>query len=253
MIRVNDIEIDDNAIVSEMQYHVADTHTQAKNLASETLIISELIKQRASKLGLEADDLETNESSLNALIEKELHLPEASDEACRTYYENNPNKFKTSPLVSGRHILLSAGPDDAQARSEALDQAKALIRELQGNIDLFPKLAKQFSRCPSSKTGGHLGQISRGQTVPEFERQLFNCDEGLASFPMESRYGVHVVEIDHREEGKLLPYEMVKQRIADYLNEKVKRKAIAQYIAALISDASIEGFDFEVSSSPLMQ
>jgi peptidyl-prolyl cis-trans isomerase C len=46
---------------------------------------------------------------------------------------------------------------------------------------------------------------------------------------------------------------MVKERIADYMNEKVRRKAIAQYIHTLISDAEIEGFDFSVSDSPLMQ
>jgi len=45
----------------------------------------------------------------------------------------------------------------------------------------------------------------------------------------------------------------VKSRIEDYLNKKVERKAIAQYIQLLIADADIEGFDFNVSSSPLVQ
>lgn len=253
MIRVNNTEIEDSALVAEMQYHVAETHTAAKNKAAESLIIAELIKQRAAILDIEVDDLDVNEKALNSLIEKEVNMPEASEEACRTYYENNLGKFKTSPLVSGRHILLSAPPEDAKARSEAIEQAVLIIRELQGNLDAFPKLAEQYSRCPSAKTGGHLGQISKGQTVPEFERQLFNCEVGLVSAPIESRYGVHIVEIDHRVDGKQLPFDMVKQRIADYLNEKVRRKAIAQYIATLVSSAQIEGFDFSVSESPLMQ
>ena len=106
---------------------------------------------------------------------------------------------------------------------------------------------------PFSETGGQLGQLGKGQTVPEFERQLFNCQLGLASSPLESRYGVHVAYIDRRVDGKALPYDMVKERISDYLNEKVRRKAIAQYIHTLISNAEIEGFDFSVSDSPLMQ
>jgi peptidyl-prolyl cis-trans isomerase C len=46
---------------------------------------------------------------------------------------------------------------------------------------------------------------------------------------------------------------MVKQRISDYLNERVRRKAIAQYIETLIAKADIDGFDFSVSDSPLVQ
>ena len=253
MIRVNNQEFDENAIVAEMQYHTAKTHTEAKNKACESLVICELIKQRAKALGLEIDKSGTQEESINALIEKDVDIPEASEIDCRAYFEKNPNKFTTSPLVSGRHILLSAPPGDANARSEALEQAKLIIRELKGNVANFPQLAAEYSRCPSAKTGGHLGQISKGQTVPEFERQLFNCNAGLVEAPIESRYGVHIVEIDHKEEGKPLPFDMVKTRIAEYLNEKVRRKAIAQYIEALISDAEIEGFDFSVSESPLMQ
>lgn len=253
MIRVNNTQFDENAIVAEMQYHVAETHTKARNKACESLIISELVKQRAKSLALPVDDSAKQEDALSTLLEKEVEFPEASESDCRTYFENNRQKFTTSPLVSGRHILIAVPADESNARSEALDQAKQLINELKGNLNDFPKLAAQYSRCPSAKTGGHLGQISKGQTVPEFERQLFQCKAGLVEAPIESRYGVHVVEIDNKVEGKPLPYEMVKQRIADYLNEKVKRKAIAQYLGQLVAQAEIDGFDMQVSESPLMQ
>ncbi len=253
MIRVNSTEFDDNAVVAEMQYHSAETQDAAKNKACESLIIAELIKQRAKEMGISLEDAGTQDESINALLEQELDIPVASDEDCLAYFSNNPNKFKTSPLVSVRHILIPAAPDDANARSEALDQGKVIIKQLQDDIGLFSALAGQFSGCPSSKVGGQLGQISKGQTVPEFERQLFNCNEGLVSSPIESRYGVHIVDIDHAEQGKPLAYDMVNDRIADYLNEKVKRKAIAHYIETLISDADIEGFDFSVSDSPLLQ
>ena len=52
MIRVNNTEFDETAIVKEMQYHAAETHTEAKNKACEALIISELLKQRAQELSL---------------------------------------------------------------------------------------------------------------------------------------------------------------------------------------------------------
>lgn len=253
MIRVNDIEIDDNQVVAEMQYHQAGTHTEAKNKAARSLIVAELIKQRAEELGVDVDSLATDEQSIDSLIEQEISIPRASEEDCLTYYQNNLSKFTSSPLVSGRHILLSAPPNDATSRSEARELAKVIIRELQGDADRFAQLAAEHSKCPSNKTGGHLGQISKGQTVPEFERQLFKLEVGLAAAPIESRYGIHIVDIEHRIDGKQLPFEAVKKRIKDYLNEKVKRKAIAQYIEVLIENAEIEGFDIETSGSPLLQ
>jgi len=260
MIRVNETEIDETAIVNEMQYHNAESHNDAKNMASEALVIAELLKQQADKLGIAGSFAKNTAKSsieedgcLEALLDAEVDIPSASEEDCRQYFESNPKKFMTTPLIEARHILLEAAPDDADARAEALEKGKQLIARLQDNLELFSELATLHSRCPSAKTGGQLGQLGKGQTVPEFERQLFNCQPGLLSSPIESRYGIHVVLLDHREEGRALTYDMVKERISDYLNERVRRKAIAQYIGTLISNAEIEGFDFSVSSSPLMQ
>jgi len=62
-----------------------------------------------------------------------------------------------------------------------------------------------------------------------------------------------VIEVLNRVDGKSLPYQAVSQRIADYLNEKVRRKAVSQYITQLITTSQIDGFDFNVNASPLMQ
>ena len=83
MIRVNTTEFDETAIVKEMQYHTAETHTEAKNKACEALIISELLKQRALDLSLldgTSKDLEqgTNEEFLEALLEAEVEMPTAA-------------------------------------------------------------------------------------------------------------------------------------------------------------------------------
>ena len=43
------------------------------------------------------------------------------------------------------------------------------------------------------------------------------------------------------------------EKIAEYLNEKVRRKAVAQYIHRLIVASDITGYDFNLSDSPLMQ
>lgn len=108
---------------------------------------------------------------------------------------------------------------------------------------MFAELARAHSSCPSAETGGHLGQISCGQTVPEFERQVFNSAPGLVTSPLESRYGIHLVMIHQREDARQLPFDLVSDKISDYLNTKVRHQAVAQYIATLIDKANIEGFE----------
>lgn len=253
MIRVNNTEIPESAILAEMQYHEAENQRAALIKASESLIISELVKSRAADLGITLSEGAGEADALEQLLEKEVPMPAATEEDCRRYYEANLDKFQTTPLLAVRHILLAADPEDDDARIKAADKAIELLAILSADIKQFEKIAADVSSCPSAKLGGNLGQITKGQTVPEFERQLFNLGLGLARRPIESRYGLHLVLVDHRVEGRQLPFETVQERIAEYLNEKVKRKSIAQYIETLISNAEIDGFDFSVSDSPLMQ
>jgi peptidyl-prolyl cis-trans isomerase C len=39
--------------------------------------------------------------------------------------------------------------------------------------DKFAAVARELSNCPSGQQGGNLGQIARGDTVPEFEQAIF--------------------------------------------------------------------------------
>ena len=128
-----------------------------------------------------------------------------------------------------------------------------LIHKLQGGESTFGELAKQFSSCPSKDVDGSLGQLSYGQTVREFERQVFAASEGLMPQPVETRYGYHVVLVARKVDGKPLSFDMVREKIKQYLNDKVHRKALSQYLHRLVSEADIQGFKFEFDDSMLMQ
>ncbi|MCX4188525.1 peptidylprolyl isomerase [Methylophaga sp. OBS4] len=252
VIKVNGVEIFETDILKEMQYHPAASQEAAYQKAAQCLVIDVVLRQQAEVLGINITNTDKTDY-LDTLIAREVSVPQAAETECRQYYQANPEKFLTSPLVAARHILLAAHPDDLQARTEALKLAELLIEKLSRQPDFFAKLARQHSLCDSAKQGGQLGQLSRGQTVPEFERQLFAASPGLIRRPVETRFGFHVVSVDQRIEGEVIPYQHVADRIAEYLNERVQRKAVAQYIEVLLAEADIEGIDLAVSGSPLMQ
>jgi peptidyl-prolyl cis-trans isomerase C len=95
-----------------------------------------------------------------------------------------------------------------------------------------------------------LGQIVRGQTVPEFEHVLQQLKEGqIAPIPVKSRFGAHVLKLDARAAGKPLPFDYVYERISMFLAEKDWRRGVARYIDGLVARAEIEGIEMVSSRS----
>ena len=135
---------------------------------------------------------------------------------------------------------------DTAAIAEARSQAEAILTELKTRPELFADLAAMHSACPSGAQGGNLGQITEGQTTPEFEAALLGLTPGsITPDVVPSRYGFHIIRLERKTDGRLLPYELVAERIADYLKEGVERRATAQYIARLVSRANITGIEIE--------
>jgi len=255
-IRVNGALIDEASILGEMQFHPADTKQAAMSKATEALIVSELLRQKALEFNYLSSDTEVNSAEeaagLETLIENHVTYPKATKEECKRFFEANQNRFMTSPLLEVRHILLAAAPEDVNERLNLKKVAEKLIEILTNEPSTFAELAQRHSACPSKEQKGNLGQITKGQTVPEFERALFASNEGLIGYPLESRYGFHIVFIDRKVEGLSLPYDIVQDKVSNYLNDKVQRKATAHYIQTLIEGADIIGYKFDIEAG-LMQ
>ncbi|WP_248804846.1 peptidylprolyl isomerase [Pseudomonas sp. MWU13-2100] len=256
IISVNAVSISPQALAQELQYHPAESREEALYQAARALVIRELLQQRIAELGLAlqvgAGENE-EEAATRLLLEREVQVPQCDEATCLRYYDNNRDRFHSAPLLAVRHILLECAPDDAEARVLARDQAETLLQRLEDVPGSFAELAVSYSACPSKAQGGSLGQISKGQTVPEFERQLFTLAPGLAGKPLESRYGWHVVSVDQRIEGQPLPYEAVSTAIRTQLQQGVWQKALVQYLQTLIGAADIRGIRLQGADSPLVQ
>jgi peptidyl-prolyl cis-trans isomerase C len=259
-VSVNGTAIAPDDIARETQNHPADKPLDAWRAAARALVIRELLLQEATRREVVAEPLcdaegrrETNsEALIRQLIEQEIRTPQSDEEACRRFYENNRRRFRSPDLFEVRHILMAAAPDDGSARAARREQAGRVVAELQRDPGRFGEFARDLSACPSGRIGGSLGQIGPGQTVPEFEQALSTLSPASAGM-IETRYGIHVVMVDRRIAGRELPFEQVRERIADWLTEKVRRVAIAQYLSILAGRAKIEGIDIAAAHSPLVQ
>ena len=255
-ISVNGVAIAEDDLARELQYHPAASHAQALYSACRALVVRQLLVQRADTLGLSAEAKEgeaPEEARLRALIDREVGVPEADEAACRQWFEANPTRLTAPWRLRLRHVLLGCAPDDLEGRASARKQAEELLAELREHPVRFAEKAMRFSDCPSKDDGGELGWIEPGQTVPEFEKRLLQQQPGLLGHPLESRYGLHVVELIEREGGEPLDFTQARPHIAAYLRAQVLQRAVSQYISVLAGEARIDGFVFDGAESPLVQ
>ncbi|NNA67906.1 peptidylprolyl isomerase [Pseudomonas gessardii] len=256
IVSVNGVLITPENMAQELQYHPAESREEAVFLAARALVIRELLQQRIRELGVQLEvgaGENEEEAATRLLLEREVKVPDCDEATCVRYFESNRGRFHSAPLLAVRHILLECAPDDAEARHVAHSQAEVLLLSLEETPDAFAELALKYSACPSKAQGGSLGQVSKGQTVPELERQLFTLAPGLASKPLESRYGWHVISVDQRIEGQPLPYEAVATAIRTQLQQGVWQKALVQYLQTLIGAADVRGIALQGADSPLVQ
>ena len=215
----------------------------------------ELLRQRAIAVGELSPDVDDDEligAAIERLLANEVSVPIPSEAECRRYYDNHLKEFQSGDLVYARHILFQVTP--AVSIPEMRVRAERTLSELLGEPDRFGAIASELSNCPSGKQGGHLGQISRGDTVPEFERALFRLGaSGIMRELVRTRHGFHIVAVDKSIPGKTLPFEAVKDRIAERLKAKVEERALRQYVSIIAGQAVILGVELSGANTPLVQ
>jgi peptidyl-prolyl cis-trans isomerase C len=246
-IAVNGVDINDSAIEAEIAHH-----QQAKNPLREAVhevVLRRVLLDEAARLGIAGD---SDDERIEALFAQEVTVPQADDDACLRYYLSQADRFRSGDLVEARHILFQVTPS---APLDLLRQtAEAILTELQAQPERFAELAAQYSNCPSGAVGGSLGQLARGQCVPEFDELLFRLQPGeLSGRLLETRFGLHIVQAQRRVAGEVIPFPTVKAQIADELQRQSWQRALHQYLHILVGRADIEGVELEGAETPLVQ
>lgn len=248
LLFVGDTPISEAEIAQEMQFHRAMRPQVSRAAAARALVVRELLRRECERLGLPAhlpaDGRESaEEATIRLLLEGEVEQRLPDEKACARYFAQNAERFRSPDRVKARHILIAAPADDAAGRHQARSRGEGLIAELHQHPELFADFAMRYSDCPSCEQGGELGWLQRGQTTPEFDRQLFRLRCGLAGFPVESRWGYHVVIVDDIEPGVPQTFEQVHRRIADYLELQSRQRDLQRYLQLLQERYGVSGLD----------
>lgn len=244
---VNGVELSDAEMENELPRH-ADAPNPVQR-AMTALVLRRILLDEAARLGLPADG---EEAAIEALLAAEVTLPAPDDATCRRHYAQYPQRFTVGELVEADHILFQITERVPLAALREL--AEQTLQQLLAEPARFAELARSLSNCPSGEVGGNLGQLSRGDTVPEFERVLFALRPGeILPRLVETRFGLHIVRVARREEGRLLPFEQVAALIAEAMAAASRDAAWRHYLQVLVGRARVEGIALEGAQTPLVQ
>lgn len=249
-VRVNGVEIDPEAIAREIQHHPAPDAETAWIEAARALAVRELLLQEARRLGIdpepeedEAGRIEADDDAMiRALLEAEVEPERPDDAECRRYYDAHVERFRTPDLFEAAHILIEPERDDDAGWTTAGQRASAIADAVGDDPAAFAAAARVHSGCASAQQDGALGQIRRGELVPEIQTALEKLTDGAtARTPVRSRFGWHVLRLQRRIAGRTLPYALMRPRIAEMLEARSWTVASARYVATLAARGSIEG------------
>lgn len=100
------------------------------------------------------------------------------------------------------HIVI-VPPFDEDSKNEAKKALKDIRQEILDEGKEFGFMAIDHSDGPSGPRGGSLGDVYRGQMVPEFEEIIFSMREGDVSDVFETEFGFHIAKV-HKIKGQVI-------------------------------------------------
>lgn len=238
-------------VAAETQNHTAPKGKPgvAWRKAANALAVRTLLMQEARKRGLEPEPAEVapgrfetgEEALIRGVLEMAVEVEPPSEAEIRAEWERDPTRFRTPPLWDVSHILVACDPRDEAETAAAKARADDLARKAQTNPRSFGRLAAEQSDCSSKSSGGALGQLGPGDTVPEFEAALRDMETGEIGAPVLSRHGWHVIRMEAAAEGEVLPYEAVREKIAVAMEKAAWARAARDFVDSLVAAADISG------------
>ena len=157
-------------------------------------------------------------------------------EAQNIYKETQQRIDSMGGMIKPAHILLMVGQRSTQEQQDAAKvRIDSIYQALKAGAD-FAELARTLSDDKgSARNGGELPWITKGQTLPDFEKAAFALEVGQMSAPVLSQAGYHIIKMI--DKGGFFPYDSVHSDILRFIEQRNLRDGIAERKLAKIAEA----------------
>ena len=142
-----------------------------------------------------------------------------TDAAVAAYYAAHKSTYSTAASRTVRHILVN--------NKTLADQLETQLK----NGASFAVLAKKYSKDPGSASKGGKLTVTKGQTVPQFDKAAFSLKTGQTSAPVHSQYGWHIIQaLTPISAAKVTPLKSVENSIRAQLLQAKKTTTMTNWV-----------------------
>jgi parvulin-like peptidyl-prolyl isomerase len=173
------------------------------------------------------------------LYKKVTSNVKVTDSDVQKYYSAHQASYEQKASRDVRHILVNSKP-----------LADKIEGQLKAGGD-FAKLAKKYSKDPGSAAQGGKLTISKGQTVPPFDKAAFSLKTNEISSPVHTTYGWHIIEpLTAVKPAKQTPLKDVKLQISQQLLQTKKTDTMTKWVDG-VKKAFTTQISYQTGYTPL--
>src|SRR5437763_7239292 len=187
------------------------------------------------KSGLTRADMEARLRDtllMNKVFGRELRgREELTDRELRERYDREKERYRLPERARLREIVILK-PDTAAHVQQIAEQAR-------NNAD-FALLAKTASQAPTKDKGGDLGEVAKGELLPELDKAVFNSQAGAVIGPIEAKTAWHILKVEQRLPSEVPAFESIKDKLRKDASEDAWQRDYKAYIDRLRKDAFIQ-------------
>jgi parvulin-like peptidyl-prolyl isomerase len=173
------------------------------------------------------------------LFKKVTEDVQVSQEEIRSYYNTHKTQYQQPESREVRHILV---------------QKKALADRLYSQLKSggnFAALAKRYSKDPGSASNGGKLTVSKGQTVPEFDKKTFELKTNEISQPVKTQYGYHIIQaLSAVKPASKTPLSKVDDSIKQQLEQQQKNETMTKWVEDTKKDYCKSKIKYQVGYQP---
>jgi hypothetical protein len=208
-----------------------------------------ILAREAKALGLDEDDVIVRRrlrQKMELLAASFAESGEPSEAELEAWLREHADRWRVEPRVSFQHVYLSRERRGAATQADA---ARLLGELAAGRAD--PATAGDPLLLPAALVDAPLSDVAR-QFGGDFAARVGALELGAWNGPVESGYGVHLVRVDAREDGRLPALAEVRDAVLrDWQAAQAEAAREAHYRALRERyTVVIEGLDAPAGSEP---
>ena len=164
---------------------------------------------------------------------------DVDDAGLRERYNREKEQYRLPERARLREIVILKQEGEAKL-AEAKQRAAEIGEAVRKPGTEFKNVAATMSESGTRDNGGDLGEVAKGDLVPELDKAVFNAQNGAIIGPLETKSAWHIMLVEQRLPSEVPAFESVKDRLRRDANEETFDRDYKNYIEALRKDAYIQ-------------